>query len=159
TFRHRRMNPVSRSERPSRPERAWTATFAAADGLPLPSKPVWSWLPSCRGFARSRQGSQDAVRPATAGRAAPANCYVQLIGDLWLQLARLRDQLLDGLFGWEDANQLSPRVHFFHALGKPRRVAMREFAHRGGAGGAHQPDLGPAHAGNAHIVGYVRPFQ
>src|ERR1700737_5059433 len=84
---------------------------------------------------------------------------ISSIADFRLKLAGLLDQLLDRLFRGQDADEFAPGIDLFHALGEARRVAQREFADRGDAGSAHQPDLGLAHAGNPHVVGDVSPFQ
>src|ERR1700756_1934472 len=102
--------------------------------------------------SRWRQG----LRPLGARRAVLAN---YLISNLGLQLARLRDQLLDRFFRRQHADELLLDVDVPHVLRKARWIAQGELANRGDAGGAHQPDLRLAHAGNTHVVGRVRPFQ
>src|ERR1700682_1730166 len=128
---------------------AWTKAPAKPDDLPgRPPGRVWRWSRSCGRFARSAQGSQD-----TPMRASAKPPLTGLIGDLRLKLARLRDQLLDRLFRRQNADEFALGIHLFHVLRQTRRIAKREFAHRGDAGGAHQPDLCLAHAGNPHGVG------
>jgi len=90
----------------------------------------------------------------------PAGQRVISVGDFGLKLARLRDQLLGPIFSeGSTRTSFALDIHFFHVLRQPRRIAMRELANRGDAGGTHQSDLGLAHAGNPHVVGDVGPFQ
>src|SRR5437773_8660187 len=86
-------------------------------------------------------------RWGTRGRAAAEPPVSGLIGDFGLKLAGLRDQLLDRLFRRQNADEFAPGIHFFHVLREARRIAQRKLANRGDAGGAHQSDLGLAHAG------------
>src|SRR5262245_53088453 len=87
----------------------------------------------------------------------PAQAF--LIGNLWLKLACLRDQLLDGFLRGQDADESPLGIHFLHVLRQARRIAQRQFANRGDAGGADQADLGLSHSGNPHVVGDIRPLQ
>src|SRR5689334_16215148 len=61
-----------------------------------------------------------------------------LVADLRLQLAGLGNQLLDRLFGRQNADQLPFDVHLFHVLGEPCRIAQRQLPHSGDAGRADQ---------------------
>src|ERR1700751_3851257 len=101
---------------------------------------VWTWSRSCGRFARSRHRSQDGargLRPLGAPRAVLAN---YLISNLGLQLARLRDQLLDRFFRRQHADELPLDVDVPHVLRKARWIAQGQLANRGDAGGAHEPD-------------------
>ena len=71
----------------------------------------------------------------------------------------MRNQLLDGLFGGQNAHELSLGVHVPDVLREPGGVALRKLTNRGDAGGSNQFNLGSPHAWNPHVIGHIRPFQ
>src|SRR3954471_22805685 len=168
------MNRASHSGRPLRPDMASTAALTARNlrSARLPcSAPwrVWKWLQSCGRFARSASASQggggcwrcraerifrEAWRPVPIS-SEPTRL---LVADFRRQLACLLDQLLDRSFRGQHTDQPALDVDVFDVLGQPRRIAERELTYGCNAGCAHQPDLGLAHPGNAHVIREIGPF-
>src|SRR3954454_12225623 len=100
-----------------------------------------------------RIGLRSLSPPAGGGERSYFN--YKLIRNLRLQLARLLDDLLDRLLGWQNVNELAPGIDVFHVLRQPGWIAQCEFTYRGDARGAQQAGLGLAHAGNSHVVANI----
>src|SRR5580692_5070010 len=75
------------------------------------------------GAWESRRATDPRGRPPGLLRRRFSPMGIFLVADFGLKLARLRDQLLDGLFGRQNANEFALGIHFLHVLRRPRPPA------------------------------------